>query len=394
MMLTIRTAFLSSLLLLAACSNDGSTSSSSLPASETLTKTFGSSVNMNALPNYSAQPIPAYITKDNSAGNSITNAKAMLGRVLFYDKHLSTNNTVACASCHIQKFAFGDTATASIGVNGSTGRHSMRLINSRFANEARFFWDERAATLEAQTTRPMQDHNEMGYSGANGDPSLNDLIAKLQLLDYYQELFQTVYGTPTITETRMQECLAQFIRSIQSFDSKYDIGRAAAGNDQVPFTNFSMLENDGKNLFFAPPQFDGTGKRIAGGAGCAGCHAGPEFDIDPRSLNNGVIGSFSGSPDPLVTRAPSLRDVVRADGVSNGPFMHIGISNQLMTVINHYNKISIAGNPNIDPRLRPAGNPQNLDLSQQEKDALVAFIRTLAGTNVYTDSKWSDPFVK
>ena len=392
MMLTIRTAFLSSLLLLAACSNDEATTSVQ-PASETLTKTFGSAVNMNALPNYAAQPIPAYITKDNSAGNTITNAKAMLGRVLFYDKHLSTNNTVACASCHIQKFAFGDTATASIGVNGSTGRHSMRLINSRFANEARFFWDERAATLEAQTTRPMQDHNEMGYSGANGDPSLNDLIAKLQQLDYYQELFQSVYGTPTITEARMQECLAQFIRSIQSFDSKYDAGRAAAGNDQLPFANFSMLENDGKNLFFAPPQFDGTGTRIAGGAGCAGCHAGPEFDIDPRSLNNGVIGSFSGSPDPLVTRAPSLRDVVRADGVSNGPFMHIGISNQLMTVINHYNKISIAGNPNIDPRLRPAGTPQNLNLSQQEKDALVAFIRTLAGTNVYTDSKWSNPFV-
>ncbi|MFZ4621340.1 MAG: cytochrome-c peroxidase [Bacteroidota bacterium] len=395
MTITLRAALFLSLLFLAACTKDEtSTSASALPASETLTKVFGSAINMNALPNYAAQTIPTYITKDNTGGNVITNAKATLGRVLFYDKHLSTNNTIACASCHVQKFAFGDTAMASIGVNGTTGRHSMRLINSRFANEVKFFWDERASSLENQTTRPMQDHKEMGFSGADGDPSLNDLITKLQALDYYKELFTTVYGDAVITEARMQECIAQFIRSIQSFDSKYDAGRAVTGNDQAPFANFSMLENDGKNLFFAPPQFDGTGTRIAGGAGCAGCHAGPEFDIDPRTLNNGVIGSFSGGTDQIVTRAPSLRDVVKTDGTSNGPFMHIGLSNQLITVINHYNKINPAGNTNLDPRLRPAGNPQNLNLTQQEKDALIAFIRTLAGTNVYTDTKWSDPFVK
>ncbi len=399
MMTAIRTALLSvlftGLMFITACTKDETTTSASaLPPSETLLKTFGSAINMNALPNYAAQPIPSYITKDNSAGNTITNAKATLGRVLFYDKHLSTNNTIACASCHLQQFAFSDTATASTGVNGTTGRHAMRLVNSRFSNEVKFFWDERASSLENQTTRPMQDHKEMGFSGADGDPSLNDLIAKLQALDYYKELFTTVFGDAVITEARMQECLAQFIRSIQSFDSKYDAGRAAAGNDQAPFTNFSMLENDGKNLFFAPPQFDGTGTRVAGGAGCAGCHAGPEFDIDPRTLNNGVIGSFAGGTDATVTRAPSLRDAVKVDGSSNGPFMHIGLSNQLITVINHYNNINPAGNTNLDPRLRPAGNPQNLNLTQQEKDALIAFIRTLAGTNVYSDVKWSDPFMK
>lgn len=395
MTILLRTAFLFSLLFLTSCTKDeATTSASALPASETLTKTFGTAVNMNALPNYAAQPVPTYITRDNTGGNVITNAKATLGRVLFYDKHLSTNNTISCASCHLQQFAFSDTASASVGVNGTTGRHAMRLVNSRFSNEVKFFWDERASSLEQQTTRPMQDHKEMGFSGADGDPSLNDLIAKLQALDYYKELFTAVYGDAVISEARMQECLAQFIRSIQSFDSKYDVGRAAAGNDQVPFTNFSVQENNGKNLFFAPPQFDGSGTRIAGGAGCAGCHAGPEFDIDPRSLNNGVIGSFAGGTDLIVTRAPSLRDVVKADGSSNGPFMHIGLSNQLITVINHYNKINPAGNTNLDSRLRPAGNPQNLNLTQQEKDALIAFIRTLAGTNVYTDTKWSDPFVK
>lgn len=96
--------------------------------------------------------------------------------------------------------------------------------------------------------------------------------------------------------------------------------------------------------------------------------------------------------DLIVTRAPSLRDVVKADGTSNGPFMHIGVSNNFMTVLNHYDQINLAGNNNLDQRLIPGGNPQNLAMTQNEKDALVAFIKTLAGTDVYINSKWSDPF--
>lgn len=396
---TIRVPFLAflfcSLFLLSSCKKDETTSAAAATQSTpAVSAAFGTAIDLNALPNYAAQTIPAYITKDNGMANVITNKKAAIGRVLFYDKKLSTANSISCASCHLQQFAFSDTATASVGVNGTTGRHAMRLVNARFANEPRFFWDERAATLEAQTTRPIQDHAEMGYSGADGDPALSVLLTKLQGVEYYKELFTAAYGDAAVTEARMQECLAQFIRSIQSFDSKYDAGRAAAGNDQASFLNYTPQENQGKNLFFAPPQFDGAGNRTSGGAGCAGCHAGPEFDVDPRSLNNGVIGKIGGGTDVTVTRAPSLRDVVKADGTANGPFMHIGASSQLITVINHYDSIVVTGNTNLDPRLRPAGNPQRLHLTQQEKDALIAFIRTLAGTNIYTDAKWSDPFVK
>jgi cytochrome c peroxidase len=183
------------------------------------------------------------------------------------------------------------------------------------------------------------------------------------------------------------------VRSIQSFDSKYDDGRLQVGNDNKAFPNFSELENQGKNLFIQPPVFDGSGTRINGGVGCAGCHQIPEFDIDPNSLNNGVIGSSNGGTDLIVTRAPSLRDIVKQDGESNGPFMHIGISNDLITVINHYNEINTAGNSNLDPRLLPNGNPQNLNMTQQEKNAVIAFLRTLSGTNVYLDEKWSNPFI-
>ena len=77
---------------------------------------------------------------------------------LFYDKNLSIDNSISCASCHQQAAAFGDLATVSTGVDGVTGRHSMRLAYARFGNEDRFFWDERAPSLEAQTTQPIQDH--------------------------------------------------------------------------------------------------------------------------------------------------------------------------------------------------------------------------------------------
>jgi len=187
--------------------------------------------NFDALPNYANQTIPDYITRDNTTNNPITDNGAMLGRVLFYDKNLSFDNTIACVSCHKQTLAFGDDASQSVGVAGVTGRHSMRLANSRFSDEDHFFWDERANTLEEQTTMPIQDHIEMGFSGENGDPDFNDLITKLENITYYPELFNRAFGSTAITETRMQNALAQFIRSIQSFDSRYDVGRAQVAND-------------------------------------------------------------------------------------------------------------------------------------------------------------------
>ncbi|NBY24140.1 MAG: cytochrome-c peroxidase, partial [Chitinophagaceae bacterium] len=314
---------------------------------------------------------------------------------LFYDKQLSINNTVSCGSCHIQKFAFGDTALASLGVeNGRTARHSMRLINARFSNEEKFFWDERANTLEEQTTKPIQDHAEMGFSGQNGRPGISALLAKIQGINYYNELFKFVYGNTTVTEARLQECLSQFVRSIQSFDSRYDIGRAQAPQDQQPFTNFSQQENVGKNLFLTLPQFDPQGVRIGGGLGCVGCHAPPEFSIDPNSGNNGIVGVLNGTGiDINNTKAPTLRDLVGVSGNPNGPLMHTGAIKTLQAVIGHYGQIVQApGNTRLDQRLRPNGFGQNLNLNQQEVDAVIAFLKTLSGTAVYTDEKWSDPF--
>jgi cytochrome c peroxidase len=352
------------------------------------------SIDFNNLSNYAFQTTPVYITKDNTVANPITNEGATLGRILFYDKNLSSDNTVSCNTCHQQVNAFSDIDIASNGVNGVTGRHSMRLINTRFSSEAKFFWDERANTLEEQTTMPIQDHNEMGFSGTNGDGNFNDLIIKLNDVEYYPELFGFAFGDNTITEQRIQNALAQFIRSIQSFDSKYDVGRTLAPNDQSQFANFTAEENAGKQLFLAPPTFDGFGVRTGGGVGCSGCHSAPEFDIDPNTLNNGIIGVLNTiGTDLTVTRAPSLRDLFKVDGTLNGGLMHTSISN-INSVIEHYNQIPTGSdNAQLDQRLKPGGNLQNLNMTNNEKNNLVSFLKTLSGTDVYTNEKWADPFV-
>jgi len=205
---------------------------------------FQGKIDLNNLANYAGQPVPPYIRKFNDT-NFITNAGATLGRVLFYDKNLSSTNTISCASCHKQANAFGDDTVASIGANGITGRHAMRLIT------------------------------------------------KLSATSYYPDLFKFVYGSSEITEAKMQLALGHFIRSIQSFDSKYDSGRANAVGDVQNFTNFTAEENLGKTLFFSRPVFSGS-TRTGGGT------------------------------DTTVTRSPSLRDLAAANGQLNGPLMHDG----------------------------------------------------------------------
>jgi cytochrome c peroxidase len=388
----IFSGIVSLVILLVACSK-ADTAATGQTVYTAVATAFGAQIDLNNLANYAAQSKPAYITKDNTGNNPIINAKATLGRVLFYDKKLSIDNTISCASCHKQAFAFSDNQLVSTGVaGGKTDRHSMRLVNERFGVETKFFWDERAASLESQTTQPIADHNEMGFSGQAGRVGIAALLTKLQGVDYYNELFKFVYGDITVTEPRLQECLAQFVRSIQSFDAKYDMGRAQVNNDRQPFPNFTAQENTGKDLFLTPPVFDGNSSRIGGGLGCNGCHNAPEFDIDPNTRNNGVMMTGYTGVDLGVTRAPSLRDLVNNKGELNSALMHTGKIGDLSTAVTHYGSL-ITDNQNLDRRLKPNGvNVQRLNLQPAEIAAVVAFLKTLAGTNVYIDKKWASPF--
>ena len=351
--------------------------------------TFGDQIDPENLPNYANQFIPAYIIPDNSDSNPVTDVGAILGRVLFYDKQLSIDNTVSCSSCHQQSIAFSDSEIVSKGVQGSlTERHSMRLVNARFGVEKKFFWDERAATLEAQTTMPIHDHAELGYSGEDGRPDFGELIQKLEQIDYYQELFTMAFGDPKISEGRMQIALAQFVRSIQSFDSKYDEGYDSN------FSNFSVSEKLGMRLFETEPRFNNDlTLRNGGGLGCFICHQPPTFSINPSSGNNGVIG-VANQPSEIDidnTRAPSIRDVFNPNGELNGPMMHDGsvqTVSQLIQELGFFNYDP--RNTKLDTRIQE--KDFSLNITQKEKEDLIAFLKTLTGSNLYTDEKWSDPF--
>jgi cytochrome c peroxidase len=337
-------------------------------------------IDLAALPNYAKQGKPSFIfgpdntplpTGPGTLVNPITNTGATLGRLLFYDKRLSRNDTVSCSSCHQQDHAFSIPATVGTGVGGATDRHPMRLINARFA-EPRFFWDDRAPTLEDQATQPLKSTIEMGFSGTHGDPAFSELLAKLSALPEYQMLFTAAFGSPGIDETRIQKALAQFMRSIQSFDSKFDEGAPAS------FANFTDSEKRGKALF-------------SGSANCLFCHTEPTFSNSNSSNgNDGVTATVAGGTDLTVTSSPTLRDLVGPSGQLNGPLMHNGSFTSIQQVIDHYN--AIPDNPNLSFFLKPNGVPQKLNLTAQQKLDLEAFLLTLSGKAVYTDPKLSNPF--
>jgi cytochrome c peroxidase len=333
------------------------------------------------LPNHLLIP-PVQNADNTPTANPVTDWGATLGRVLFYDKHLSANNQVSCASCHTQADGFSDSKVFSEGFEGGlTGRHSMSLANARYYPNGSFFWDERAATLEDQTLMPIQDHIEMGME-------LDTLVEKLQFVPYYPQLFRNAYGTNEITTDRISMALAQFVRSIVSYQTKYDEGRAQLQPGQnpgaTPFPNYTAQENLGKAIFFGPNL-----------GACAGCHGGETFTA-PGARNNGLdlvyedngVFDVTGLPqDRGDFKVPSLKNVV-----FTAPYMHDGRFATLEEVIDHYDT-GVQPHPALSPPLRlPNGQPRRLNLTQAEKDALVAFLHTLTDESLLEDVKFSDPF--
>ena len=388
-----KTAFILGLIVFTSCGRGGS-SNFELDAAY---RVFGVDFPLEPPLDYSSNA-PNYIHRDNRIGGDVDDRKATLGRVLFYDKQLSLNNSISCGSCHIQSHAFGDTSQQSMGLNGGfTSRQSMRLVNTRFADLPAMFWDKRAVNLNNQVTQPIQDHIEMGFSGTGNQPGLDSLLDKLVTIDYYPELFDWAFdqSNTAISEVHVAECLEHFVSSIESFDSKFDRGLQKAINLENKFHNFSGSETNGKHLFLQAPQLNSQNVRVGGGAGCAGCHRPPEFDIDPLSQNNGV-DTEAGNPagfDTSNTRSPTLRDIFGPNGIINTPMMHTGGFLEFTTVIEHYNQvIPDVNNTSVDSRLNRGAASVKLELTYLERDDLEAFIKTLTGSNLYTDVRWSSPF--
>jgi cytochrome c peroxidase len=307
-------------------------------------------------------------TNNTPADNPLTDAGATLGRVLFYDKQLSHTNSVACASCHRQANGFSDPNQFSAGVNGLTGRHSMGLANAGYYEDGKAFWDERASSLEDQALIPIQNSVEMGST-------LPEVVGKLSATNYYPQLFQAAFGSPTITPDRIAKAIGQFERSMVSYKSKFDSAYAANPGGPPNFAAvFTTEELQGEEVFHSD-----RGR-------CSQCHS-TAAQVSDAVHNIGLNADDTSDPGAGdgKFKAPSLRNVA-----VRGKFMHDGRFSNLHQVVQFYETGIIHDNPNVDPLLDPNSG---FLVTLEDFDALIAFLNTLTDTSFLTDAKFSDPFV-
>jgi cytochrome c peroxidase len=267
--------------------------------------------------------------------NPVTAERVERGRELFFDTRLSRDGTIACASCHDPERAFSDGRPVAIGVFNRVGKRSAPALVNRAWGRA-FFWDGRAATLEAQVLQPIQDPNEM-------DMTLPEVSARV--------------GIPIDEVSRS---LASFVRSLLSGDSAFD--RFINGDR----TALTAEQQAGLQLF-------------RGKANCTACHVGPTFS-DERFHNTGVAwsdgrlldeGRFAVSgkgEDRGAFKTPTLREIART-----APYMHDGSLLTLNDVVDYYDRGGNS-NPVLDAELRP------LKLTSAEKNSLISFLGSLDGT--------------
>lgn len=336
--------------------------------------------------NYSTPTLPAYFDQtvkalDNSpATNAVNDRVATVGRVLFYDLRLSTNDRASCASCHQQSLGFTDSMRFSNGISGAaiTDFHAMRLGNLRYWQPGSTFWDRRAASVEAQTSHPFHSLVEMGWGGAAG--GFDALTRKMAATTYYPDLFAWAFGSAEINEPRIQQALAQFVRAMVSSSSRWDTGYAKIFSATAPnraldmdLPNFTPQENRGRHLFMTAA--------AQGGANCSACHLPPTFALAADARSNGLDAG-----EKRLFKAPSLRSV----GLT-GPYMHDGRFQTLAEVVDFYDH-GVQDGPALDVRLRRNGKPQRLNLPPTDRAALVAFLMTLSDPALSTDPRFSNPF--
>jgi len=276
--------------------------------------------------------------------------KANLGRYLYFDRRLSADGTVSCASCHDPQHGFTDAAPSSTGIRGQKGNRSAPTIFNRGYSLAQF-WDGRAATLEEQAKGPMANPIEMGNTE-------EAIVATLQKIQGYRELFAKVFGSEEINIDRVAMAIACFERTVLSGNAPYDKYKRGVK------TALSAEQVRGMAIFFDK-------------ATCDRCHEGANFTLNEyHNLGIGTdkpepdAGRFAVTHDPRdwgAFKTPTLREIEHT-----APYMHDGSLKSLEDVVEFYNKGGIP-NRNLDADIKP------LHLSDQQKSDLVAFLKSLSG---------------
>ncbi len=320
--------------------------------------------------------------------NLLTEEAVELGRRLFYDKRLSGENTVSCSTCHLQRLAFTDGRARAVGVSGKElDFNSMSLANLMWGPR-HFFWNGRAASLEEQALVPIQHPDEMAQD-------LDELVEELVADEAYPGLFRRAYGE--ISAPNIARALATFQRTMISADSKYD--RYLRGELRL-----DAEEELGRKLFMAHPD----AKVSQRGGNCIDCHS--------QFLTSGFNALFDGFSnnglDTEDTLRPGLQDVTgqaadrgkfKVPTLRNialtAPYMHDGRFSTLEQVLDHYNE-GIKVSDTLDPLILEADNQPleavptrvSLNLSEQEQEAIIAFLHTLTDESFVTDQRFSNPF--
>lgn len=277
--------------------------------------------------------------------NPITPEKVELGKQLYFDKRLSCDETVSCASCHDPKKGWSNGEAVATGVRGQKGgRSAPTIINAAYHNLQ--FWDGRANQLEGQAVGPIENPIEM-------DHKLEDCVKKLNDIPGYRQQFQKVFGT-SVTKDGIAKAIAAFERTILSGDAPFD--RFKAGDK----TALSEAAQRGMKVFFNK-------------AHCSACHTGHNFsdaafhnigvgmDAEKPDLGRYEISKLEG--DKGAFKTPTLREIART-----APYMHDGRFQTLEEVVDYYDK---GGHPN--PQLDE--EMHELKLSQQDKADLVTFLK-------------------
>lgn len=309
------------------------------------------------------------------SGGEISNHGATLGRVLFYDKKLSKNNTVSCASCHEQTKGFADDRAFSLGfADDETKRNSLAIGNVRFYYHDRgFMWDERAESVEDQTKETVLDNIEMGMN------HWSDAVDKIKDDAHYKILFRKAFGTEDITESKIQRGLSMFVRSIVSKGAKFDEAMIASNrtwlNGSQPLSGYTDSENAGLALYMN---------------NCQSCHGNIIF-LGRATANNGLDMNYEDKGIGAITNNPSRNGEFKVPFMRNigltAPYMHDGRFETLEEVIEHYST-GIKGHPNLAFDLPEGG----FNFTESEKESLVAFLHTLTDNEMATEVRYSDPF--
>lgn len=304
--------------------------------------------------------------------NPMTVEGVALGRKLFYDPILSNDSTQSCGSCHAQAYGFTDSLNRwSVGIDGLEGdKNAMAIINLGYASE--FFWDGRSIGMEAQAREPVINPIEMHDTWDNVEDKLN-------AHDTYPALFEEIFGSDPISEDMVVKVIAQFERTLISGNSEYDKFLRQEPN------SFGNLELEGLAIFN-----DERGD-------CFHCHpvsGGLFTDHDYR--NNGLdsvfdpenYGRFDVTGDTLekgAFKTPTLRNIALT-----APYMHDGRFQTLEEVLDHYSE-GVVASASIHPTMYHQGRGLNLNMTQAEKDALIAFLNALTDTTFLNNPEFADP---